>query len=163
MIYSQLAVVDRGPDGLKKLVGLATKKCTSCEGKDATPLDPEQANKLRNQVPGWQITQATGGHLSLRQDWKVIPVQQKLPSSRPAESRLLMNSATHLLPCIANGETQGKPAYATKTDVQLTSSHHVEKLHSIMRPHATLCRLLRRAKGWPGGIVSALPPADGWL
>ena len=61
----------RGPDALKKIVGLSTKKCTACEGKDAKPLDSEQANKLRNQVPGWQIVEGDKGVLSLRQDWKV--------------------------------------------------------------------------------------------
>ena len=63
----------RGPDGLKKLVGLATKKCTPCEGKDAKAMDSEQANKLRNQVPGWRLVQTAGGHLSLRQDWQARP------------------------------------------------------------------------------------------
>ena len=63
----------RGPDGLKKLVGLATKKCTSCEGKDAKAMDSEQANKLRNQVPGWRLVQTAGGQLSLRQDWQARP------------------------------------------------------------------------------------------
>ena len=63
----------RGPDGLKKLVGLATKKCTSCEGKDAKAMDSEQANKLRNQVPGWRLVQTAEGQLSLRQDWQARP------------------------------------------------------------------------------------------
>ena len=56
---------------MKKVVGLATKKCTSCGDKDAKPFDSEAANKWRNQVPGWQIVKTADGHLSLRQDWKV--------------------------------------------------------------------------------------------
>ena len=55
-------------------MGLATKKCTACEGKDAKPLSTEQANKLRNQVPGWQITEGADGVPCLRQDWKARPV-----------------------------------------------------------------------------------------
>jgi hypothetical protein len=40
----------RGPEGLKQLVGLHTKKCIPCEGGKAEALDKVAANKLRNQV-----------------------------------------------------------------------------------------------------------------
>ena len=59
-----------GPPGMKNLIGLATKRCISCEGKDAAALDMSGADKLRGQTPGWRIIEHTGS-LSLRQDWKV--------------------------------------------------------------------------------------------
>ena len=40
----------RGPKGLEKLVGLATRKCVLCEKGDVQPMDESSAYKLRNQV-----------------------------------------------------------------------------------------------------------------
>ena len=40
----------RGPKGLEKLVGLATRKCVPCEKGDVQPMDESSAYKLRNQV-----------------------------------------------------------------------------------------------------------------
>ena len=56
---------------MKKLVGLASKRCIPCEGKDVKALDLAAADKLRSQTPGWRILQEEGGTLRLRQDWKV--------------------------------------------------------------------------------------------
>ena len=59
------------PDALKNIVGLATKKCKACEGKDTQALTNDEADKLRQQVPGWRLVQGQDGVLSIRQDWKV--------------------------------------------------------------------------------------------
>lgn len=61
----------RGPEAMKKFVGLAAKRCIPCEGKDVQALDIVAADKLRSQTPGWRIVQGDSGQLSLRQDWKV--------------------------------------------------------------------------------------------
>lgn len=40
----------RGPKGLEKLVGLATKECVPCEKGSMQPMDESAAYTLRNQV-----------------------------------------------------------------------------------------------------------------
>lgn len=57
----------RGPDGMKRLVGLATK---SCKGSNLAALDQAGADKLRGQTPGWRLIEAETGQLSIRQEWK---------------------------------------------------------------------------------------------
>ena len=42
----------RGPKGLEKLVGLATKKCSPCEKGNVQPMSESAAYTLRNQVSG---------------------------------------------------------------------------------------------------------------
>eukprot|EP00884_Botryococcus_braunii_P000804 jgi/Botrbrau1/10724/Bobra.357_1s0025.1 len=61
----------RGPEGLKNIVGLHTKKCIPCEGGNVTALERGDAEVLRNQVPGWQMRVGPEGALSIRQEWKV--------------------------------------------------------------------------------------------
>ncbi|KAK9832005.1 hypothetical protein WJX81_007888 [Elliptochloris bilobata] len=65
------AHVIRGPEAMAKLVGLSAKRCVPCEGGKAAALSEPDANRLRNQVPGWRLEKGIGGALSLRQEWKV--------------------------------------------------------------------------------------------
>ena len=70
LVLTEVCALPRGPDALKHIVGLSVRKCKACEGKDVKPLSPDEANKLRNQVPGRQIVEGSDGIPTLRQDWK---------------------------------------------------------------------------------------------
>ncbi|DBB10131.1 hypothetical protein WJX82_009705 [Trebouxia sp. C0006] len=59
------------PEGMKKHVGLASKKCVPCEAGKVEALSDAEINSYRNQTPGWQITTSADGHRCLRQQWKV--------------------------------------------------------------------------------------------
>ena len=59
------------PEGMRKHLGLASKKCVPCEAGKAKALTDSEVNSYRNQVPGWQITKNPQGHQILRQQWKV--------------------------------------------------------------------------------------------
>ena len=61
----------RGPDGMKKFVGLGAKRCAPCEAGKAVKLASGDVTRLRNQVPGWKLTEDAGGVQCLRQEWKV--------------------------------------------------------------------------------------------
>jgi 4a-hydroxytetrahydrobiopterin dehydratase len=63
--------VIRGPDGLKQYFGLAAKKCVPCEAGKAKALEEYDINRLRNQVPGWRLSEDAQGNKCLRQEWKV--------------------------------------------------------------------------------------------
>jgi len=61
----------RVPEGMKKHVGLASKKCVPCEAGKVQALSDAEVNSYRNQTPGWQIITNAEGHRCLRQQWKV--------------------------------------------------------------------------------------------
>ena len=56
---------------MKKFVGLGAKRCAPCEAGKAVKLAPGDVTRLRNQVPGWKLTEDAGGVECLRQEWKV--------------------------------------------------------------------------------------------
>lgn len=56
---------------MKKFVGLGAKRCAPCEAGKAVKLAPGDVTRLRNQVPGWKLSEDAGGVQCLRQEWKV--------------------------------------------------------------------------------------------
>lgn len=65
------AHVIRPPEGMRKHLGIASKKCVPCEAGTTKALSDSEVNSYRNQVPGWQIIKNAQGHQCLRQQWKV--------------------------------------------------------------------------------------------
>ncbi|KAL3159510.1 hypothetical protein ABBQ38_009928 [Trebouxia sp. C0009 RCD-2024] len=61
----------RVPEGMKKHLGLAAKKCVPCEAGKAKALTDVEVNSIQNQTPGWQVITNAQGHRCLRQQWKV--------------------------------------------------------------------------------------------
>jgi 4a-hydroxytetrahydrobiopterin dehydratase len=61
------AHIIRGPESLKRLVGLQTKACTAAGAAARLPL--VDAERLRNQVAGWRLDDSGGEARKLTRDW----------------------------------------------------------------------------------------------
>lgn len=58
------------PDAIGKVLGLSSRKCVPCEGGNVEALDDANIDRLRNQVPGWQVVEVEGKK-RIRQEWAV--------------------------------------------------------------------------------------------
>ena len=61
----------RVPEGMRRHVGLSSKKCVPCEAGKVKALSEAEVNAYRNQVQGWRLVKNRKGDQCLRQDWKV--------------------------------------------------------------------------------------------
>lgn len=61
----------RVPEGMRRHVGLSSKKCVPCEAGKVKALSEAEVNAYRNQVQGWRLLKNSKGDQCLRQDWKV--------------------------------------------------------------------------------------------
>eukprot|EP00210_Caulerpa_lentillifera_P005339 g5102.t1 len=68
--YSNTDHLIKPPDDMDKILGLKSKRCTPCEG--GTPrLTEKEIERLRNQVPGWQLIKDDEGMYRIKTEWKV--------------------------------------------------------------------------------------------
>ena len=62
--------MNKPPEKIKDIVGLAKKKCVPCEG-GAKALEEGEAELLRKQTPGWKLLKGEDGVPKLKCEWKM--------------------------------------------------------------------------------------------
>lgn len=62
--------VIKPPDTIKDLVGLSSKRCIPCEGKDVKPLTEDEAELLKKQAAGWKLYKDDDNNLRIQADYK---------------------------------------------------------------------------------------------
>jgi len=62
--------VIKPPDNIKDLVGLSSKRCIPCEGKDVKAMTEEEAELMKKQAVGWKLRKDEDGNLRLKSDYK---------------------------------------------------------------------------------------------
>ena len=58
------------PEAIKEIVGLSSKKCIPCEGKDVKAMTESEAELMKKQVPGWKLAKDESENLKLKCDWE---------------------------------------------------------------------------------------------